>query len=137
MPITSYFGVLTNFAQEKAKSASSKDGDANTRSSLPQKKDKENYELSTALRRRRERYTRQSHHIIQQEMMNNNNGSYNEFYSKVALDNDLTDNSLIENGNGYRNLNGVSHDEDRMLKNYTVPEILVNGLCKHFTNRLH
>ncbi|CAK1588513.1 unnamed protein product [Parnassius mnemosyne] len=48
---------------------------------------KENKELSTALKRRRDRYARQAHHIIQQqELMNNSSDIYNGLFSNINRD---------------------------------------------------
>ncbi|KOB67116.1 FH1/FH2 domain-containing protein [Operophtera brumata] len=80
---------------------------------------KENKELSTALRRRRDRFARQATHIQQQELLNNSsNALYNGVYGNA--------NGIATNG-GYTNGTYTS------AKTYSNLNPVVNGVT-HYTN---
>ncbi|XP_063372890.1 FH1/FH2 domain-containing protein 3 isoform X2 [Cydia amplana] len=92
---------------------------------------KENKELTTALKRRRDRFARQAHHITQQrEMLNNSNG-----YS--CLNGNLTNGSYSYgdysngnycNGNGKPYSNGINGHQEEEEKPH------INNLCDILKN---
>ncbi|KAI5640353.1 formin-like domain-containing protein [Phthorimaea operculella] len=109
---------------------------------------KDNKELTTALRRRRDRFARQAHHIIQQqELLNLNNNSntiHNGLYGSCK-GNHTTTNGAYTNTNGHHptangnigNTNGTDHytngingyDEDPAYakKPHSIGDIIKNG----------
>ncbi|XP_037866584.1 uncharacterized protein LOC101739187 [Bombyx mori] len=82
---------------------------------------KENKDLSAALRRRRDRYARQAHHIIQQqEMLNNSNTIYNGLFGAT--------NGTYSTPNG--TTNGNCNGTYTSIKNYSNGSL--NG--NHYAN---
>lgn len=78
---------------------------------------KENKELSTALRRRRDRFARQATHIQQQELLNN---SSNTLYSGV-----------YGNANGIATNGGYTNGTYASTKPYSNQNTVVNGVTQY------
>lgn len=87
---------------------------------------KENKELSTALRRRRDRFTRQATHIQQQELLNNSSNTlYNGVYGNtngVATNGGYTNGTYVSKP--YSNITSVMNG----VSNYTVGINGMNGI---------
>ncbi|XP_063392862.1 FH1/FH2 domain-containing protein 3 isoform X3 [Cydia fagiglandana] len=92
---------------------------------------KENKELTTALKRRRDRFARQAHHITQQrEMLNNSNGfsGLNGNHTNGSYSYGDYSNGNYCNGNGKPYSNGINGHQEEEEKPH------INNLCDMLKN---
>ncbi|XP_021189646.3 uncharacterized protein Fhos isoform X1 [Helicoverpa armigera] len=93
---------------------------------------KENKELSSALRRRRDRYARQAHHIIQQqELMNHSSDIYNGLFPNPNESFTSTNGSFTSTNGNYYTPNGTLNNANG---SFTSPNGSFTSLNGTFTS---